>query len=63
MKEKKQSLKRTDDITIADVKSCSAFAQFTDEQAMEVVSNFKRFTVIMFDLLQRNQRKNSLIKE
>jgi hypothetical protein len=63
MKEKKQSSKRTDDITIAEVKSCSAFAGFTDEQAMEVVSNFKRFTVIMFDFFQRNLHKNPLNKD
>jgi hypothetical protein len=63
MKEKKLHSKRIDDITIAEVKSCSAFAHFTDEQAIEVKSNFKQFTVIMFDLFQRNQRKNSLKKD
>jgi hypothetical protein len=60
MKEKKQHSKRIDDITIAEVKSCSAFAHFTDEQAMEVISTFKQFTVIIFEFFQRNQSKNPL---
>lgn len=51
------------DITIAEVKSCSEFAHLTDEQAMEILFNFKQFTVIMFDFFQRNQRKNSLNKD
>jgi hypothetical protein len=63
MKGKKQILKRTDDLTVAEVKSCTVFAHFTDEQAMDVVSNFKRFSVIIYDLFQRNERKNSLIKD
>jgi hypothetical protein len=62
MKEKRSISKRTNDITIAEVKSCPEFAHLTDEQALEVVSNFKQFSVIMFDLFQRNQRKNSLAK-
>ncbi|CAM3972780.1 hypothetical protein MUGA111182_19890 [Mucilaginibacter galii] len=63
MKEKKQHSKRIDDITIAEVKSCSAFAHFTDEQAIEVRSSFKQFTMIMFDFFQRNQHKNPLNKD
>jgi hypothetical protein len=63
MKEKKPSSKRIDDVTITEVKSCSAFAHLTDQQATEVIANFKQFTVIIFDLFQRNQRKNSLNKD
>jgi hypothetical protein len=63
MKGKQQRSKRIEDITITEVKSCSAFAHLTNEQATEVISNLKQFTIIMFDLFQRNQRKNPLIKD
>ena len=56
MKEKRKGSQRTDDLTTDEVKSCGAFSQFNDEQALEVVSMLKRFTIIMYDFFQRTQR-------
>ena len=42
-------LTRTHDLTIEEIKACSAFADFTDEQAKEVIETIMRFTKIAYD--------------
>lgn len=46
---------RVHDLTIGEVRSCAAFAHFTDRQAQEVIDTLKRFTVIVFESYARGQ--------
>jgi hypothetical protein len=48
---------RRHDLTIDEVRSCPWFANFTDEQALEVIRTFKEFTVIMYHYYRKEKQK------
>jgi hypothetical protein len=49
--------KRRHDLTIDEVRSCPWFANFTDEQALEVIRAFKEFTLIIYRQYHKEKRK------
>ncbi|PWK72938.1 hypothetical protein LX99_04268 [Mucilaginibacter oryzae] len=48
---------RDADLTIDEIRSCKGFEHFTDEQALQVIANFKEFSLIVFNYYRRNLRK------
>ena len=51
---------RVHDITIEEVKACSLFAHLTDEEAQEVITTIKRFSLIIYHCYQREKVKKIL---
>jgi len=51
---------REHDITIEEVKSCPLFAHLTDEEAQEVITTIKRFSLIIYHCYQQEKVKKSL---
>jgi hypothetical protein len=49
---------RGHDITIEEVKACAMFANFTDEEAMEVIRTLKQFTEITYNFYQKKRKKS-----
>lgn len=52
---------RLHDITIEEVKACSMFSHFTDEEAQEVIVTIKRFSLIIYDCYMR--KKHRIVKK
>lgn len=48
---------REHDITIEEVKACAMFANFTDEEAREVIRTLKQFTEITYNFYQKKKKK------
>lgn len=53
----KEDITRKHDLTIAEVKSFPMFADFTDEQAAEVVVTIKKFVEIVLECYRKEQEK------
>ena len=49
---------RTYDLTIEEVRACPEFADFTDEQAKEIIETLKIFTKIVFDYYKKYGQKD-----
>jgi hypothetical protein len=49
--------KRRHDLTIEEVRACPWFANFTDEQAQEVIRTLKEFTLIMYRHYRKQKQK------
>lgn len=52
--------KRTNDITIEEVKACSIFAHLTDEEALEVIETLKLFTKIAYDVYKKTVNREEI---
>lgn len=51
----KEEINRQHDLTIEEVKSFPMFAQFSDEQAQEVITTIKKFSEIIYKSHQKSQ--------
>lgn len=47
---------RTHDLTIEEVRACPKFADFTDEQANEVIETLKVLTKIAYDYYKKHSQ-------
>lgn len=52
---KKEDITRKHDVTVEEVKAIPMFAQFTDEQAREVIDTVKIFVEIALDCYRKQQ--------
>ncbi len=51
-------LTRMHDLTIEEIKACSSFAHFSDEELQVVLNTFKALSIIAFECIKNDKKTN-----